>query len=72
MGVMACDRNGCDKIMCDFYSSEHGYLCYECHEELLNMQNTSIKKFMRSSKKNKQNSVAWAEYVKTIFQVEDE
>ena len=34
MGVLACDRKGCDNIMCDNYSSEHGYICWECLREL--------------------------------------
>lgn len=34
MGVLACDRNGCESIMCDYYSDTFGYLCYECMNEL--------------------------------------
>ena len=30
MGVLACYRNGCTNIMCDRYSHEHGYICYDC------------------------------------------
>lgn len=36
MGVLACDRKNCDAIMCDFYSDQHGYLCYDCLNELRN------------------------------------
>jgi hypothetical protein len=34
MAIMACDRNNCINIMCDRYSSEYGYICNECFEEL--------------------------------------
>ena len=35
MGVLACDRRGCENIMSDYYSSTYGYLCRECYSELL-------------------------------------
>jgi hypothetical protein len=56
MGVMKCYRNGCDKIMCDYYNDEFGYLCWECKEELeifckINgVSRQSIKMFMSSEK----------------------
>ena len=31
---MECNRRGCDKIMCDRYSSTFGYICDECFEQL--------------------------------------
>ena len=34
MGVKACRRKGCDNIMCDLYSSNFGYICYDCFEEM--------------------------------------
>ncbi len=34
MSVLACDRKDCKRIMCDHYSAEHGYICWECLEEL--------------------------------------
>jgi len=34
MGVLACDREGCDNIMCDHYSPKFGYICYSCLQEL--------------------------------------
>ena len=35
MGVLACDRNGCENIMCDNVSHERNeYLCNECKQEL--------------------------------------
>lgn len=50
MGVLSCDRNGCENIMCDFYSHTHGYLCYECKEELVGLGPTNIEDFMQSEK----------------------
>jgi hypothetical protein len=32
MGAMACFR--CDRAMCDLYSEEFGYICYDCFKEL--------------------------------------
>ena len=46
MGVLACDRNGCDNIMCDYVSHRYGYLCWECLEELKDNPCTDIEEFM--------------------------
>lgn len=35
MGVLACDRRGCENIMSDYFSHRYGYLCRECYSELL-------------------------------------
>lgn len=35
MGVLRCDRVGCQNIMCDRYSPDHGYICNDCFEELV-------------------------------------
>ena len=46
---MQCDRAGCEHIMCDRYSSTHGYICNDCYEEVIN----SVKPifvFMNTSK----------------------
>lgn len=60
MSVLECDRNNCDKVMCDYYSDEFGYLCYECMEELINYckyhnraDHHIIGEFMNSRKHNK-------------------
>ena len=45
MGVMACDRKGCDSIMCDKYSTEFGYICYSCLKELKGIQSNKELKF---------------------------
>ena len=34
MSVMSCDRNQCENVLCDHYSSEYGYICNECLNEL--------------------------------------
>lgn len=55
MGVKACYRKNCENIMCDRYSSEHGYICYECISEakdlLLADGQVDLKAFMRTPKK---------------------
>ena len=36
MGVMACSRRSCERIMCDTYISSIGYICEDCQEEFKN------------------------------------
>lgn len=51
MGVMACNRNGCDNIMCDRYSQKYGYICGQCFEELVTKYTTGcLSEFMESDK----------------------
>jgi hypothetical protein len=56
MGVLECDRHGCENIMCDYYSDEFGYLCWECKQELeeycriYGVTRQSIRIFMNSEK----------------------
>lgn len=57
MGVLACDRRGCDSIMCDYYHHTHGYICSSCISELqeyLDQGNINIARFMNSWKHEKQ------------------
>lgn len=42
MGVLACDRRGCENIMCDFYVPSVGYICCECKEEFVAQYNGAI------------------------------
>ena len=35
MGSMICNRRDCGNAMCERYSSEHGYICTACFEELV-------------------------------------
>ncbi len=55
MGVMSCNRRGCENIMCNRYSSEYGYICQDCFEELSTMHPLDIEAFMNSKKKTKIN-----------------
>lgn len=49
MGVLSCDRRGCENIMCDRYSYKHGYLCHECFDELVAKgPNVEVEEFMGS------------------------
>lgn len=61
MGVMACDRKGCEHIMCDRLILDNLYICPECWKELVNVKDNtwdkkmtaaevrrSIERFMRS------------------------
>lgn len=68
MGVLACDRNGCDNIMCDFTSYERGeYLCWECKQELIAKGFCDIDEFMGNNKRPDNSSEAWEEYVNKVF-----
>ncbi len=51
MGVMMCDREGCENVMCDRYSLNFGYICQECFDELVNSGiETRMAEFMRIPK----------------------
>lgn len=59
MGVMPCSRRDCDNVMCNAYNSETGYICYECLQELENIQKVrpqmdviEIRQFMDTPKQN--------------------
>jgi len=55
MGIKACHRAECENIMCDRYSPNFGYLCYECYSELMDNNirtREQIRKFMDSPKKS--------------------
>ncbi|MNQ34020.1 hypothetical protein D3C85_474680 [compost metagenome] len=70
MSVLACDRNGCDNIMCDFYSPQFGYICYNCREELLETQGTmSIGQFMETPKSESklEDYHSWRRYIEDVF-----
>lgn len=56
MGVLACDRNNCENIMCDRISFKEGYICNECFEELITygiLDDTEIEHFMKTPKKQR-------------------
>lgn len=67
MGVLACDRNGCDNIMCDYYSHERGYICYECLKELLSKPDINISTFVSTPKSNEEFVRDWETHVRQEF-----
>ena len=73
MGVLSCNRNNCDKIMCDRHSSDHGYLCYECFDELCGLGiNADVDTFMSSKKGHNGNSEDARTWFSEIFRDQDE
>jgi hypothetical protein len=71
MGVMGCDRNECTNTMCNHLSSDYGYICQECLEELIELgPETDIANFMDSDKNRKKYNYSREEskkYFETIF-----
>lgn len=69
MGVLACDREGCDNIMCDFYSPTFGYLCYSCLQELKDVNgNQTIRQFMNTPARcDSTPRYEWNNYVEAEF-----
>ena len=69
MGVLACDRNRCENIMCDYYSPIYGYICNECFEELMEGKERSIEAFMESIKDGDKfdDTQGWVDFVNNIF-----
>jgi len=67
MSVMGCNRRGCENIMCDRSSDEHGYICDECFQELLMRGvHTPVLTFMNLEKQTS-NKEATEVYFNTIF-----
>lgn len=63
MGVLACDRRGCDNIMCDRVSSVHGYICNECFEELVHSgAETNVIQFLKTDKRKVSKESAFARF----------
>ena len=67
MGVLVCNRKGCENIMCDFYSHTHGYLCWECKEELEEFTDGGIGDFMHSEKHSNVKRKDWTDIVSDEF-----
>lgn len=54
MGVLSCDRLGCQNIMCNRLSHKYGYICDECFEELIELgPYANIELFMDSRREEK-------------------
>jgi len=75
MGVLACDREGCENIMCDNFIKGR-YICNDCLNEFKNFYNMEDKSekewieiffaFMESDKKlGSQKVMSWEEFSKT-------
>ena len=49
MGVMQCDRQNCENIMCNRLSDEYCYICDRCFDELVGQGPTvNISSFMET------------------------
>ena len=52
MGVLSCNRVGCESIMCDRYNDRFGYICDSCFSQMVDLRITGaqeIADFMASS-----------------------
>lgn len=68
MGVLACDRLGCENIMCDYYSHTYGYLCYSCMQELKAANGAlTIRQFMNTPSVDYNRSYEWENFVESEF-----
>lgn len=69
MSVLACDRNGCDNVMCDRFSFQHNlYICDDCFEELVRLgPATDIRTFMDTTTKRADPTKASRAYFETYF-----
>lgn len=47
MGVMACDRSGCENVLCDRYNEDFGYICEDCYSELEYLTPTNVDEIRR-------------------------
>ena len=67
MGVMQCDRNYCENILCEHHSNDYGYLCNECFQELINSE-LSIDEFIQTRKKSlRKDYESREEYIRSQF-----
>lgn len=52
MDVQNCTRYKCETVMCERHSSEYGYICEDCFDELVKTgATTNIEKFLDMEKK---------------------
>ena len=66
MSVLPCNRKGCENIMCDRLSSEYGYICESCFQELLH-SNMDVKNFMNTEKNTLRDQKYREEYLNKEF-----
>ena len=70
MGVLHCERNSCNNVMCNRCSPEYGYICDECFEELVALgTNSNIANFMASEKENSDNIKSTRQKLEEIFKL---
>jgi hypothetical protein len=67
MGVLNCDRRGCERIMCANISHTYGYLCSSCKDELIAGGRQDIDSFMGSSPEEDRYSPVWEEEINSEF-----
>lgn len=67
MGVLSCNRAGCQNVMCDNISHTYGYLCYECKQELLDGGIQDIEQFMGTKRKKELPYIDWYNFVCNEF-----
>lgn len=68
MGVLACDRRGCDNIMSDNYSHEYGYLCNSCLSDLVEAGPVNIEEWMGIPAGEREGSDYWESFVRDKFE----
>lgn len=60
MGVLACDRTGCENVMCDYSHPEYGYLCNDCMvdlQEYFDEGNVDIRSFIYTHRRNRDSNI---------------
>lgn len=69
MGVMQCNRNGCNTVLCNLLSDTHGYICTNCYNELMDGAERNVKTFMNSLKDDyKFNDYdSWVVFLNKVF-----
>ena len=71
MGVLACDRSGCENVMCDRYSNTYGYICNSCFDELGNKPFIDIDVFIGHRRDYLTNSTRdWESEIDAEFHLE--
>jgi len=72
VSVLECDRRGCEHIMCDRLSDTHGYICWQCYDELINLGTLDIAGFMDSAKAVVDDREAAEQYIESVFKLTKE
>ena len=71
MSVLACDRTGCENVMCNRLSDVYGYLCDDCFKELISggvLDHFRVKFFMDSNP-GRNDEAATTAYYDAVFPV---